>query len=159
MRKYAILLALAVWLLYPATTKADEIKTAPYMVFEVVDGPQYIPPQPKPSTPVRPRTKFSGGWCTDYVARKAPVTWRGNANRWIANAKAQGYQVDKIPKEGDILVTNESRRYGHVTYIEKVEGNLVTISEWNYAGRYKLTYRTIDISSRIVMGVIHITNG
>lgn len=98
---------------------------------------------------------FAKGQCTDYVARKVPVTWRGNANRWIANAKAQGYKVDKIPSPGNILVSSESW-YGHVMYIESVNGSKVTISEWNYAGLYKTTIRTLDISDPKVKGVIHI---
>jgi hypothetical protein len=99
-------------------------------------------------------TRFAPGYCTDYVARKVQVTWYGNANQWIANAKAQGYTVNKDPVAGSILVTRESR-LGHVSYIEKVEGDKVYISEWNYAGRYKLTYRTLDINNPIIQGVIH----
>lgn len=101
------------------------------------------------------RTKFAPGYCTDYVAKKLPITWNGNANRWIVNAKAQGYNVDKSPVQGAILVTRESR-WGHVSYIESVEGTRVTISEWNYAGRYVLTTRTLDITNPVITGVIHI---
>ena len=86
--------------------------------------------------------KFTAGYCTDYVSKKLKITWRGNANRWIANAKAQGYNVDKFPVPGDILVTKESR-WGHVAYIESVEGDRVTFSEWTYSGRSQLTYRTL----------------
>jgi len=99
-------------------------------------------------------SRFARGQCTDYVARKAKVTWFGNANRWITNAKAQGYVVDKNPVVGSILVTAESR-WGHVTYIESVQGTTVTISEWNYRGKYVTTYRTFDISDPIIKGIIH----
>lgn len=108
-----------------------------------------------PNSSELPKTKFASGYCTDYVARKLPVTWGGNANRWITNAKAQGYLVDRNPIAGSILVTRESR-IGHVAYIEKVEGTTITISEWNYAGRYRLTIRTLDISNPIISGIIHI---
>lgn len=100
-------------------------------------------------------TKFAAGYCTDYVARRVTVTWRGNAGRWAANAQAQGYLVDKNPVVGGILVTRESR-VGHVAYIEAVNGTKVTISEWNYAGRYKLTTRTLDIGNPVIIGVIHL---
>lgn len=100
-------------------------------------------------------TTFAAGYCTDYVARRVTVTWRGNAGRWAANASAQGYLVDKNPVVGGILVTRESR-VGHVAYIEAVDGAKVTISEWNYAGRYKLTTRTLDISNPVIIGVIHL---
>ncbi len=100
-------------------------------------------------------TTFAAGYCTDYVARRVTVTWRGNAGRWAANASAQGYLVDKNPVVGGILVTRESR-VGHVAYIEIVNGTKVTISEWNYAGQYILTTRTLDISNPIIIGVIHL---
>lgn len=135
-------------------------------------------PKPQPNTQTKPKTqrkivrtekvqpdsttlgrnnttnRFARGQCTDYVARKTKVTWFGNANQWIRNAKAQGYLVDKNPAVGSILVTNESR-WGHVTYIESVQGTTVTISEWNYRGRYVTTYRTLDISDPIIKGIIH----
>jgi surface antigen len=124
-------------------------------------------PAPAPSTakaaPSVPRAarisgnhKFAPGYCTDYVARKvAGITWGGNANRWIANSKAHGATVNRSPKAGAILVTSENNRYGHVAYIESVSGSKVTISEWNYAGLYKKTVRTLDMSDRRILGVIH----
>ena len=100
--------------------------------------------------------KFAAGYCTDYVARNVPgVTWGGNANRWIPNAKAQGVRVDRKPEAGAIIVTNENRRYGHVAKIDSVSGTQVTISEWNYAGLYKKTVRTLDISDPRIQGIIH----
>lgn len=101
--------------------------------------------------------KFAKGNCTFYVADKlqGKVTWRGNANRWAANAKAQGYLVDKNPAVGAILVTNESRA-GHVAYIEAVSGTIITFTEWNYAGLYKKTTRTMDISDSRIKAIIHV---
>jgi surface antigen len=90
------------------------------------------------------------------VARKVPgITWGGNANRWIANSKAAGATVDRNPVAGAILVTNENRRYGHVAYIEKVVGSTVYFSEWNYAGLYKTTNRSMEISDSRLKGIIH----
>lgn len=114
----------------------------------------------KPSIPrlasISGNHKFAAGYCTDYVARNVGgVTWGGNANRWIPNAKAQGVKVDKNPVAGAIIVTNENRRYGHVAKIDSVNGSEVTISEWNYAGLYKKTVRTLDISDSRIQGIIH----
>ncbi len=114
----------------------------------------------KPSIPklasISGNHKFAAGYCTDYVARNvAGVVWGGNANRWIPNARALGVLVDRNPVAGAILVTNENSRYGHVAKIESVSGTEVTISEWNYAGLYKKTIRTLDISDKRIQGVIH----
>jgi surface antigen len=114
----------------------------------------------KPSVPrvtrIAGNHKFAAGYCTDYVAKKVSgVGWGGNANMWIANSKAYGATVNRTPKAGSILVTNENSRYGHVAYIEKVEGSKVYISEWNYSGLYKTTYRTLDISDSKIKGIIH----
>lgn len=171
-------LALAV-LAFPISTAAAHEPEQP-LIFKIntelskpkpVLGPHLSEVKPKPQKPVtvgkKPLkkntqivdkskgNKFAAGYCTDYVSKKLKITWRGNANRWIANAKAQGYNVDKFPTPGDILVTNESR-WGHVAYIESVEGDRVTFSEWNYAGRYQLTYRTLSITSPVIAGVIHL---
>jgi surface antigen len=63
--------------------------------------------------------------------------------------------VDRTPAVGGILVTNESW-YGHVAYIESVEGDTFTISEWNYAGRYIKTIRTFSVNDRRIVGIIHV---
>lgn len=141
-----------------------EIK--PYNQILYVNGPskmeltKVVPTkkaQPKKAQTQIPRrnNKFAPGYCTDYVARLLPVTWRGNANRWDDNARRQGYLVDKNPTPGAILVTNESR-YGHVAYIESVIGTQLTFSEWNYAGRYTKSIRTMDITDPRIVAIIHI---
>lgn len=134
--------------------------------------PTPTPVQPKATTKSAPATKtftpsvpkaikitgghrFVAGQCTDYVSKKVFVPWGGNANRWIANSKAYGAVVNKNAVAGAILVTNENSRYGHVAYIESVSGSKVTFSEWNYAGPFIKTTRTLDISDRRIVGVIH----
>ncbi len=97
---------------------------------------------------------FVAGQCTDYVARKKYVPWGGNARNWIANSKAYGAVVDRNPKAGDIIVTGESR-YGHVGFVESVNGRNVTFSEWNYKGPFIKTVRTLNVDSSIVKGIIH----
>lgn len=127
--------------------------------------PKVAPPAPSTNKvrPAIPRAttiagnhRFAPGYCTDYVARKvAGITWGGNANRWMTNSKAHGATVNRNPVAGAILVTSENNRYGHVAYIESVSGSKVTISEWNYEGLYKTTVRTLDISDKRILGVIH----
>jgi surface antigen len=95
---------------------------------------------------------FPKGYCTWYVATKVKVTWGGNANRWPANARAQGYTVDKNPTAGSIVETGESR-VGHVAYVEKVDGDDIYISEMNYKGFGIRSSRVI--SKSIIRSVIH----
>lgn len=97
---------------------------------------------------------FARGYCTDYVARKKTIPWRGDAYKWIANSKAFGATVDKIPEVGAILQTNEGS-IGHIAYIESVDGDTFTISEWNYAGLYVKTIRTFNINDPRIKGIIH----
>ncbi len=98
--------------------------------------------------------KFAGGHCTAYVASKVKVYWRGNASAWASNARRAGATVDRNPVPGAIIQTNESR-WGHVGYIESVNGSKVTFSEWNYAGLYVRTVRTLDMSDPKVKAIIH----
>lgn len=46
------------------------------------------------------RKPYSGVWgnCTWYVASYKNVNWRGNANRWMANASAKGHATGSNPK-------------------------------------------------------------
>lgn len=164
-----LLLTLSAWF-SPTSVLAEEKTETIFQIDESLKEPKtlYKPYEfPKPiqaktnvhrtmvskTTPTS-QTKFAAGYCTDYVARQVKVTWSGNANQWITNAKAQGYQVDRNPTAGAIIVTNESRM-GHVAFIESVDGSLVTFSEWNYAGRFVKTIRTLDISNSIIKGIIH----
>ncbi len=98
--------------------------------------------------------KFAAGHCTAWVASKVKVYWRGNASAWMSNAKRAGATVNQTPKVGSIIQTNESR-YGHVGYIEAVNGTKVTFSEWNYKGLFIKTTRTLDMSDSKVKGIIH----
>ncbi len=144
-----------------------EIADGDYIV--IPDGRLPEPPKPTPtssrssttrriSVPVasfKGTNKFAKGQCTDYAARMTGwVNWRGNANMWGTNAKKAGHTVDKSPVAGAIIQTNESR-WGHVGYIESVNGNEITFSEWNYAGPYKKTTRTLSITDSRVKAIIH----
>ena len=123
---------------------------------------------PKPAAPVQvaqstvrtaataPRlTYYSGGvnsyafgYCTYYVAsrRSVPSFW-GNANAWYYNAQASGFHVGSTPAPGAVAWTGAGY-YGHVAYVESVNGGMVTISEMNYNGGWdRVSYRTVSASS------------
>ena len=99
--------------------------------------------------------RFPYGYCTWFVAQKRYVPWGGNAGTWLYHAKAMGYATGKTPRPGAIVVTTENRYYGHVAYVEKVNGSTFTISEMNYVGYAKTSRRTMATSSRVIKGFIY----
>jgi surface antigen/LysM repeat protein len=98
--------------------------------------------------------RFPYGYCTWYVAQRRYVPWSGNAGTWLYKAKAMGYKTGKKPKKGAILVTSESW-WGHVALVEKVGNGTITVSEMNYKGWAKSSYRTISTKSRVIKGYIY----
>lgn len=87
---------------------------------------------------------YAPGYCTWYAKSRRPdlPNGLGNANMWYANAAAQGFAVGSAPKKGAIAqAINEM----HVAYVEGVslDGSMVTISEMNYGGLYRMNTRTV----------------
>lgn len=87
------------------------------------------------------------GYCTYYVATKryVPTNW-GNAKNWLNSARRAGYSTGSQPAVGAIGVTPESW-WGHVVFVESVNGNMVTFSEMNAVGWGKVSRRTLPVSS------------
>lgn len=98
---------------------------------------------------------FPWGYCTWYVASRIHVPWGGNAKNWLANAKAFGAVVSNEPAVGTIVVTTESRRYGHVAIVEAVTDSTITVSEMNYKGKGVEDRRVIARSSGVIRGYIY----
>ena len=98
--------------------------------------------------------KFPYGYCTWYVAQKKYVPWGGNAGTWLYHAKSMGYSTGRTPRVGSIMVTSESW-WGHVALVEKVNGDQITVSEMNYRGWAKKSYRTLSSKSRVIKGFIY----
>jgi LysM repeat protein len=76
---------------------------------------------------------FPWGWCTWWVASKRYIPWNGDAHAWYGNAQAYGYPTGRTPRVGAVMVTWESW-WGHVAYVEAVDGACWTVSEMNYRG-------------------------
>lgn len=93
---------------------------------------------------------YALGNCTWYAKSKRPdiPNSMGNANMWYSAAAANGFNVGTKAKVGAVATTQEGWA-GHVAYVEKVsrDGSLVTISEMNYGGLYKMNTRTVAASS------------
>lgn len=105
-----------------------------------------------------PGSKVNGypyGWCTYYVAtrRSVPTSW-GDAKAWLSSAKRAGYSTGQTPVAGAIMVSSESF-WGHVSYVESVNGNEFTISEMNYKGWGVTSRRTVSTGSGIIRGFIY----
>lgn len=78
---------------------------------------------------------FPWGQCTYYVASRRNIPWNGNAWMWYGNARAAGWATGGAPRVGAIMVTWESRYYGHVAVVDAVYGDgSYVISEMNYRG-------------------------
>ena len=78
---------------------------------------------------------FPWGQCTYYVASRRNVPWNGNAWMWFGNARAAGLATGSSPRVGSIMVTWESRYYGHVGLVDAVYGDgSYVVSEMNYRG-------------------------
>lgn len=105
-----------------------------------------------------PGGKINGypyGWCTYYVAtrRFVPSSW-GNARSWLSSAKRAGYATGSEPAEGAIVVTSESG-WGHVAYVESVNGGTITVSEMNYEGWGVTSRRTLSANGGAVRGYVY----
>ena len=78
---------------------------------------------------------FPWGQCTYYVASRRNIPWNGDAWMWYGNARAAGWSTGSSPRVGAIMVTWESRYYGHVAIVDAVYGDgSYVISEMNYRG-------------------------
>jgi surface antigen/peptidoglycan hydrolase CwlO-like protein len=87
--------------------------------------------------------------CTSYAAwavqasgRSAPRYW-GNAKNWDDRAQAAGIPVYSSPEPGDVAVSN-SGTWGHVMYVEAVDGNRIYVSQYNQqlTGQFSYQWRT-----------------
>ena len=84
---------------------------------------------------------YAYGQCTWYVSHRRPIpqNW-GNARDWLARSKAAGFTTGPNARPGAIAQTTVGR-YGHVAYVEKVENSQVYVSEMNYVGWNRISYR------------------
>ena len=95
------------------------------------------------------------GYCTYYAAtrRYVPTSW-GDAKMWLSSAKRAGYSTGSEAVAGAIVVTSESW-WGHVAYVESVDGNTITIAEMNARGWGVVSRRTLSASGGVVRGYIY----
>lgn len=90
---------------------------------------------------------YAWGQCTWYVKNRRPDigSYWGNANAWVWSAQASGYSTGSVPVAGAI---GQENGIMHVVYVESVSGDMVNISEMNYAGGVGVVhYRTVPAYS------------
>ena len=100
------------------------------------------------------------GWnCTWYVAQNKTVTWRGNANAWMRNAKAAWEKTWSTPVVWAIIQfswAGYNRYYWHVGIVAGIEGDDLIIKDMNYRGLYEVTIRKVPIDHPSIDGYIYV---
>ncbi len=89
---------------------------------------------------------FAWGNCTWYVGQNKTVTWRWNANRWMANAKAAWVKTGKTPVPWAIIQFSGrgyNRYYGHVGIVADVTDDYVIVKDMNYRSINEVTIRKV----------------
>ena len=102
---------------------------------------------------------FAGGNCTAYVAQNKTVTWRGNANAWMRNARAAGAKTWSTPVVGAIIQfsgAGYNRYYGHVGIVSGIEWGNIIVKDMNYRGLYEVTIRKVSIDHPSIDGYIYV---
>lgn len=71
-------------------------------------------------------------WKMAYEKGKVTLPGWGNAKQWYNEAKNDGYKVGKTPKANSIVVWGNWAEFGHVGYVEKIEGENIYV--WDSTG-------------------------
>ncbi|MDR0397964.1 MAG: CHAP domain-containing protein [Candidatus Nomurabacteria bacterium] len=92
--------------------------------------------------------------CVSYAAWKVHQTYgnmpywggRGNANQWASSARADGFTVSSVPKAKTVGFWYAGY-YGHVVWVEQVDGNRLYVSQYNYDWNGNYSEMWIDASA------------
>ncbi len=71
-------------------------------------------------------------WNMAYEKAGVALPGFGNAKEWYNDAKNAGYSVGTTPRANSIIVWGGWTSYGHVGYVERVDGN--TLYVWDSTG-------------------------
>lgn len=97
--------------------------------------------------------------CTRYVAQYKNVYWWGNANQWLANARAAWVSTWSTPRLWAIVQltwTWYNPRYWHVWIVIEIKWDNIIISDMNYRRLNEITYRKISINDRSIDWYIYV---
>lgn len=92
--------------------------------------------------------------CVSYAAWKVHQRYgnmpywgcRGNANQWDNNARAAGIPTGSTPRVGAVGVMNGGY-YGHVAWVESVNGNTIRVSQYNWGVRGEYSEMTVSANA------------
>lgn len=110
---------------------------------------------------------FYKGQCTSFVAWKlnnsngvnftnqygSASKW-GNAKTWGTVAQRLGIAVNRTPEVGSVAWWNNGT-YGHVAWVSAVNGDTITVEEYNWSVSEGYSIRTLN-KSKVTGGFIHI---
>jgi len=123
----------------------DAKKAEAAQVAQIPKSIQKVPQKVSSVARIASSNSYSWGQCVWYVATRRAVPMWGNANQWLANARAAGWATGSEPRVGAIAWTGKGYA-GHVAIVEAVNGNQVTVSDMNYAGVGVVTTRLTSAS-------------
>lgn len=101
---------------------------------------------------------FAWGNCTYFVANYKNVTWRGNANQWLRNAKKAGVATGSKPVAGAIISFSGGGYnpwYGHVGIVMEVHDDYLIIKDMNYRRLNEVTVRKVNRDDGAINGYIY----
>lgn len=70
------------------------------------------------------------GYCVDYINKQLHINKSGNAKNWLKDANVCPDDV----QANDVAIFDLGK-YGHVALVDYVDGDNVTLSEWNYGSK------------------------
>lgn len=84
---------------------------------------------------------YDWGWCTYWVSTQRSVGQWSDARNWTWQAKRDGWATGSTPQVGAI-----GQKGNHVVYVTGVGDGTFSLSEMNYQGLGKISYRTVSSS-------------
>lgn len=136
----------------PEGVEPDRPSRRQVIVLELARPPA-LPPWTATGISAAGGNGFYYGYCTWWVAHKRPISWRGDAWQWWANAQLLGYAEGGMARPGAVAVFKVSGRSpaGHVAYVEAVnaDGTFV-VSEMNWGAFGVVDVRTITSLSEMI---------
>lgn len=101
---------------------------------------------------------YDYGYCTWYVKNRRPdlPSNLGNASTWKVLAQRAGFQTGNVPRAGAVIWTPPRDYYGHVGYVESVNGDgSVNVSEMNVVGWGVVSRKTLSAEAAAGYGYIY----